>query len=75
MRFLLNSSETWKSLLRGSPADIEWEDAARMVVGFWTGSGKERLGERGGIFTTSISVPSATAANLFPNLSSLSRIR
>ncbi len=33
-----------------------------------------RSGERGGIFTTSIPVPSATAVNLFPNLSPLSRM-
>ena len=34
-----------------------------------------RFGDLGGMLTTSIPVPSATAVNLLPNLSSLSRIR
>ena len=34
-----------------------------------------KSGDRGGIFTTSTLAPSATAANLLPNLPSLSRIR
>ncbi len=34
-----------------------------------------RLGELGGFFTTSMPVPSATASNALPNLSSLSRMR